>query len=53
VGDSLPIGLKNVDDMPNLIEALKKGFTESDIKKLMFENFFRVLQKNIDYSIAH
>lgn len=43
VGDSLPTGLKDVSDYPNLIyELLKKGYSESDIEKIGSGNVLRV-----------
>ena len=43
VGDSLPIGLKDVSSYPNLIfELLKKGYTEKDIEKICSGNLLRV-----------
>jgi membrane dipeptidase len=43
VGDSLPKGLKDVSDYPNLIrELLDRGFTESDIEKVCGGNLIRV-----------
>jgi membrane dipeptidase len=43
VGDSLPTGLKDVSQFPNLIYALlKRGYTESDIEKICSGNVFRV-----------
>ncbi|MHC4243883.1 MAG: dipeptidase [Planctomycetota bacterium] len=43
VGGQLPVGLKDVSCYPNLIyELLKKGYTETDIKKICSENFLRV-----------
>ncbi|QSE98628.1 dipeptidase [Fulvivirga lutea] len=43
VGDSLPIGLKDVSTYPNLIaELLKRGYTEEDIEKICYKNVFRV-----------
>ncbi len=46
VGDTLPIGLKDVSDYPNLIaELLKRGYTEEDIEKICYKNVFRVWQK--------
>jgi membrane dipeptidase len=51
VGDSLPTGLKDVADYPNLIYVLlKRGYTERDIKAMCSDNLFRVWQKVIDYS---
>ena len=49
VGDSLPTGLKDVSQYPNLIYVLlKRGYTESDIANLMYKNVWRVWQKTVD-----
>jgi membrane dipeptidase len=43
VGDSLPEGLKDVSQYPNLIyELLKAGYSDNDIKKICSENILRV-----------
>jgi len=43
VGDSLPVGLKDVSDYPNLIYVLlKRGYSEEDIAKICYRNLFRV-----------
>jgi len=43
VGDSLPIGLKDVSQYPNLIEGLlRRGYSEEDIQKILGENLLRV-----------
>jgi len=43
VGDSLPTGLKDVSDYPNLIYVLlKRGYSEEDIAKICYRNVFRV-----------
>jgi membrane dipeptidase len=43
VGDSLPIGLKDVSAFPNLIYVLlKRGYGEEDIEKICYRNLFRV-----------
>lgn len=43
VGDSLPVGLKDVSDYPALVaELLDRGFTASDIEKLCYGNLARV-----------
>jgi len=43
VGDSLPIGLKDVSDYPNLVaEFLRRGYTETDIAKILGGNLLRV-----------
>jgi len=51
VGDSLPIGLKTAQDMPNLVyELLKRGYSEKDIEKILSGNVLRVWQKVTDYA---
>ncbi len=46
VGDSLPTGLKDVSQYPNLIcELLKRGYSEDDIAKICYKNVFRVWEK--------
>ncbi len=46
VGDSLPTGLKDVSQYPNLIYALlKRGYTEEDIAKICYQNVWRVWNK--------
>ncbi|MFN7115749.1 MAG: dipeptidase [Saprospiraceae bacterium] len=43
VGDSLPTGLKDVSQYPNLIYSLlKRGYSEEDIAKISYKNVFRV-----------
>jgi len=43
VGDSLPIGLKDVSSYPNLVEGLLgRGYSEDDIKKILGGNLLRV-----------
>ena len=43
VGDSLPVGLKDVSQFPNLIEGLlQRGYSEEDIRKILGENVLRV-----------
>ncbi len=49
VGDSLPTGLKDVSQYPNLIrELLDRGYSEEDIAKICYKNVFRVWQQTID-----
>ncbi|WP_276367612.1 dipeptidase [Chryseolinea sp. H1M3-3] len=49
VGDSLPIGLKDVSDYPNLIYVLlKRGYSDDDIEKICSKNVFRVWNKVIE-----
>jgi len=43
VGDTLPIGLKDVSYFPNLIKGLlERDFSEEDIRKILGENLLRV-----------
>jgi membrane dipeptidase len=52
VGDSLPLGLKDVSDYPNLFYVLlKRGYTDEDIKKICSGNIFRVWNKVIEVSV--
>jgi len=49
VGDSLPLGLKDVSTYPNLIFVLlKRGYTPEDIEKICSGNVFRVWNKVIE-----
>jgi membrane dipeptidase len=51
VGDSLPLGLKDVSTYPNLIAVLlKRGYSAEDIEKICYKNVFRVWNKVIDVS---
>jgi len=51
VGDSLPTGLKDVSQYPNLIYVLlKRGYREDDIEKICFSNVFRVWNKVLEVS---
>lgn len=43
VGDSLPTGLKDVSEIPNLVRALlEKGYSEDDVRKICGGNLLRV-----------
>ncbi len=43
VGDTLPTGLKDVSQYPNLIFVLlKRGYSDSDIEKICYKNIWRV-----------
>ncbi len=43
VGDSLPTGLKDVSQYPNLIfELLRRGYLPEDIEKICYKNVWRV-----------
>lgn len=51
VGDSLPLGLKDVSTYPNLIaELLKRGYTANEIERICYKNVFRVWNKVISIS---
>lgn len=51
VGDSLPTGLKDVSDYPNLLaELLQRGYSEKDIEKICSGNLFRVWNKVLEYA---
>jgi membrane dipeptidase len=53
VGDSLPVGLKDVSTYPNLIQGLlDRGYSEEDIKKILGENLLRVWQDVEDYGLT-
>ncbi len=46
LGDSLPTGLKDVSNFPNVIyELLKKGYSCKDIKKICSGNLLRVWER--------
>lgn len=45
VGDSLPVGLKDVSQYPNLVRGLlARGYSRSDVQKILGENLLRVWQ---------
>lgn len=51
VGDSLPTGLKDVSQYPNLIFVLlKRGYSPEDIEKICSGNVFRVWTKVINFN---
>ena len=42
-GDSLPVGLKDVSQYPNIIaELLRRGYSEEEIGQICYKNVFRV-----------
>ena len=54
VGDSLPIGLKDVAAFPNLVQGLlDRGYSESDISKILSGNLLRVWQSVEDYATSY
>jgi len=47
VGDSLPVGLKDVSMYPNLIaELLRRGYSEREVELICGENVLRVMEAN-------
>jgi membrane dipeptidase len=51
VGDSLPAGLKDVSQYPNLVRVLlERGYTEQDVEKICSGNVLRVWQAVEDYA---
>ncbi len=54
VGDSLPIGLKDVSSYPNLVQGLMdRGYNDTDIKKILSGNTLRVWQQAEAYAAKH
>jgi membrane dipeptidase len=54
VGDSLPIGLKDVSSYPNLVQGLMdRGYSDTDIKKILSGNTLRVWQQAEAYAAKH
>ncbi|MGB0931111.1 MAG: dipeptidase [Chitinophagales bacterium] len=51
VGNTLPTGLKDVSDYPNLLYTLlKRGYSKEDIEKICYGNIFRVWNKVLEVS---
>ncbi|MFN3588801.1 MAG: dipeptidase [Spirosomataceae bacterium] len=51
VGDSLPTGLKDVSDYPNLLAVLlNRGYSEKDIEKICSGNLFRVWNQVLSFA---
>lgn len=54
VGDSLPEGLKDAGQYPNLIaELLKRGYPEKQIALIMGGNILRVMEQVEQYAASH
>ncbi|MBZ9612676.1 dipeptidase [Rheinheimera maricola] len=54
VGDSLPVGLKDVASYPNLVDGLlKRGYSAVDIEKILSGNFLRVWREVEQYAAKH
>lgn len=53
VGDSLPVGLKDVSEYPNLVNGLlERGYSETDIEKIWGGNVMRVWAEVEAYAAA-
>jgi membrane dipeptidase len=53
VGDTLPTGLKDASEYPNLVRVLlERGYTEQEIEKICSGNVLRVWQAVADYATA-
>ena len=53
VGDTLPIGLKDVSDYPNLVEGLlERGYAEDAIAQILGGNLMRVWRAVEDHAAA-
>lgn len=53
VGDTLPAGLKDVGDFPNLVAGLlRRGYPAADIEKILGSNFLRVWRAAEAYGSA-
>ncbi len=54
VGDSLPVGLKDVADYPNLVAGLLgRGYSEGDIAKILGGNLLRVWRAAEAHAAEH
>ena len=54
VGDSLPVGLKDVSAYPNLIAGLlARDYSEEDIEKILSGNLMRVWREVENYAATH
>lgn len=53
VGDTLPVGFKDVGDYPNFVDGLlARGYSEADIEKILGGNLMRVWREVEEYA-AH
>ncbi len=51
LGDSLPRGLEDVSQYPNLLrELLARGYSEAELEKICSSNLFRVWQTALDFA---
>lgn len=53
VGDTLPVGFKDVSEYPNFIDGLlERGYSEADIEKILGGNLIRVWREVEEYAKA-
>lgn len=54
VGDSLPVGLKDVSTYPNLVQGLlDRGYSEDDVEKILGGNLMRVWRQVEAVAASH
>ncbi|RUO64811.1 dipeptidase [Idiomarina ramblicola] len=54
VGDSLPVGLKDVSTYPNLVQGLMdRGYSDKEVEMILGGNLMRVWQQVEDYAKIH
>jgi membrane dipeptidase len=54
VGDSLPVGLKDVAAYPALVQGLlDRDYSRNDIEKILGKNFLRVWKQAEEYAATH
>jgi membrane dipeptidase len=54
VGDSLPVGLKDVSTYPNLVQGLlDRGYSDKEIEMILGGNLMRVWEQAEDYAKTH
>ena len=54
VGDTLPVGLKDVSMYPNLVQGLvERGYSKLDIQKILGKNLLRVWIEVENYAKEH
>ncbi|MGO4890826.1 dipeptidase [Flavobacterium sp. W21_SRS_FM6] len=54
VGDTLPVGLKDVSTYPNLVQGLlDRGYSDADIVKILSGNLLRVWRETEEYAAAN
>ena len=52
-GDSMPVGLKDVSQYPNIIEELlRRGYSEEDIAQICYKNVFRVWNQTAEIAVS-